>query len=126
MRAMQLMPLSQRFSLFGGLASLCLLLSGCAVPGPELTQLPARIDYVCAGNKTLPVARAPDQRMAAVLVDGQEILLRGGESAAQEKYSNGSYTLYLEGEKAMLEQSGVVLYGPCVSPVPLPTFYRMR
>ena len=106
--------------------TLCLALAGCAVPGPEVTQLPARIDYVCASNLKLPVARAPERGIAAVLLNGQEIPLRGGESAAQEKYTDGQYTLYLEGERALLEQNGKVLLGPCVSPVPLPTYFRMR
>ena len=48
----------------------------------------------------------------------------GADSAAQEKYSNGRYSLYLDGERAMLEDDGLVLFGPCVSPVPLPTYYR--
>lgn len=111
------------------LISLCLstlALAGCAVPGPEMTVIPARIDYVCQGNKTLPVARNPANGTAAVLVDNKEIALMGGESAAQEKYTDGNYTLYLEGEKAMLELNGVVLFGPCISPVPLPTYYRYR
>ena len=105
---------------------LCLMLAGCALPGPEVTQLPARIDYVCTGNAKLPVARAPERGIAAVLLNGEEIPLRGGESAAQEKYTDGQYTLYLEGERALLEQNGKVVLGPCVSPVPLPTYFRMR
>jgi len=103
-----------------------LTLAGCAVPGPEVTRLPARIDYVCAGNVKLPVARAPERGIAAVLLNGQEIALHGGESAMQEKYTDGQFTLYLEGEKAALEQNGKIILGPCVSPVPLPTYFRMR
>ena len=102
------------------------LLSACAWQGAEVTALPTRIDYVCLGNKILPVARVPDSSMAAVIVDGKEYLLRGGLSAAQEKYSDGAYTLYLDGEQAMLEHNGRVLLGPCRSPVPLPTYYRTR
>ena len=83
-----------------------------------------RQDYACAGGKTLPVARAPEQRMAAVLVNNREILLRAGESAAQEKYTDGQYSLYLDGEKAFLEENGIVLFGPCTSPVPLSKYYR--
>ncbi len=102
-----------------------MLAAGCVVvPGVEVTALPTRIDYACAGGKTLPVARAPEQRMAAVLIDGREILLRAGESAAQEKYTDGQYSLYLDGEKAFLEENGIVLFGPCTSPVPLSTYYR--
>jgi len=100
------------------------LLAACVSPGVEITAIPARIDYLCANEKILSVARTPDLRVAGVLVDGKEILLTGADSAAQEKYSNGRYSLYLDGERAMLEDDGLVLFGPCVSPVPLPTYYR--
>ncbi len=120
---MQLSPVTTAASC---ITTLCLLLSGCAAPGVEMTALPARIDYVCLDKRVLPVARAPQSGMAAVIVDNQEILLRGGLSAAQEKYTDGRFTLYLEGEQAMLEQNGRVLFGPCRSPVPLPTYYRSR
>ncbi|MBK8525491.1 MAG: MliC family protein [Betaproteobacteria bacterium] len=99
------------------------LFAGC-IAGTEMTALPARIDYVCANNRVLPVARGQDERMAAVLVDGKEYRLFRASSAAQEKYSDGRFSLYLEGERAMLEDLGRVIYGPCVSPVPLPTYYR--
>lgn len=100
------------------------LLAACYYPGVEMTAIPIRIDYVCASNKTLPVARREDQRTAAILIDGKEYVLSRADSAAQEKYSDGRYSLYLEGERAMLEDQGRVLYGPCVSPVPLPTYFR--
>lgn len=100
------------------------LLAACVSPGVEITAIPARIDYLCANEKILSVARTPDLRVAGILVDGKEILLTGTDSAAQEKYSNGRYSLYLDGERAMLEDDGLVLFGPCVSPVPLPTYYR--
>jgi len=109
-------------------ASVCLmsvlLLAACAGGGAEVTAIPARIDYVCAKERTLSVARTEGLRVAAVMVDGREIILPRSASAAQEKYSDGRYSLYLEGEQAMLEEQGRVLYGPCVSPVPLPTYYR--
>jgi membrane-bound inhibitor of C-type lysozyme len=99
------------------------LFAAC-LTGTEVTALPARIDYVCANNRVLPVARGQDERMAGVLVDGKEYHLFRASSAAQEKYSDGRFSLYLEGERAMLEDLGRVIYGPCVSPVPLPTYYR--
>lgn len=102
------------------------LLGGCLGAGVQETVLPARIDYVCANNRVLPVARAQDGLQAAVRVDGQEILLQRAGSAAQEKYSGGPYSLYLDGERAMLEQDGRVLFGPCISPVPLPSTTRYR
>jgi hypothetical protein len=42
------------------------------------------------------------------------------ESAAQEKYSNGPTTLYLDGEKALLSSDSFVVAGPCLSAQPLP------
>ncbi len=102
------------------------LLAGCVAPGVEETMLPARIDYVCANNRVLPVARGSDGRLAAVLVEGKEIMLQRAGSAAQEKYSNGRYSLYLDGERAMLEEESKILFGPCVSPVPLPSAIRYR
>lgn len=88
----------------------------------EKTKLPQRIDYTCANNRTLSVGRSPDARLAAVLVNDKQITLTRTESAAQEKYSDGRYTLYLEGEKAMLEDIGRVIFGPCQSPVQLPKY----
>ena len=102
------------------------VLAGCGGVYLQDTVLPARIDYVCAGNRVLPVARAADGRQAAVLVDGKQLTLARADSAAQEKYSAGGYALYLDGERAMLEQEGRVLFGPCNSPVALPTAPRYR
>jgi len=93
------------------------LLTGCATSVIEVTDLPSRIDYACANDRTLSVARAPDR-------GDREIRLTRADSAAQEKYSDGNYSLYLHGERAMLEEKGRVLYGPCVSPVALPKTYR--
>jgi membrane-bound inhibitor of C-type lysozyme len=92
----------------------------------EEAVLPPRINYTCANNRVLPVARAADGRLAAVLVDEKQITLARAESAAQEKYSDGRYSLYLDGERAMLEDNGKVLFGPCASPVPLPWAPRAR
>ena len=102
-----------------------LLAGGCAAPGVEQTVLPERLDYACAGNKILRVSRAPDGRAAQVLVDGKAITLARAQSAAQEKFSDGAYALYLDGERAMLERDGRVLFGPCQTG-PLPTAPRYR
>jgi len=105
---------------------LVVVLLGCVGPGVEETILPPRIDYTCAGSRLLPVARSADGRAAAVRVDGQEVVLQRMASAAQEKYGDGRYLLYLDGERAMLELDGKVLFGPCVAPVPLPSTPRYR
>ena len=102
------------------------LFGGCVAPGVEETVLPARMDYVCANKRVLPVARGADGRHAAVRVDGKDIVLARAGSAAQEKYTDGRYSLYLDGERAMLEDESRVIFGPCTSPVPLPSAPRER
>jgi membrane-bound inhibitor of C-type lysozyme len=104
---------------------LLLTLAGCAAGVPE-TVIPDRITYQCGGGKVLPVERSADRRQALVHVEGRALLLARADSAAQERYSNGEYSLYLDGERAMLESTGRVLFGPCISPVPLPTVDRQR
>lgn len=102
-------------------------LSGCIMgPGIDETILPTRIDYSCSGGRVLQVARTPDGFQAATLVDGERVNLRRMDSAAQEKYGDGRYLLYLDGDRAMLELDGKVLYGPCVSTMPLPSAPRYR
>lgn len=102
-----------------------LALAGCAT-GVQETVIPERIAYQCAGGKVLPVERSSDGRQAAVHIEGRTLLLARADSAAQERYSNGEFSLYLDGERAMLESTGHVLYGPCTSPVPLPAIERRR
>jgi membrane-bound inhibitor of C-type lysozyme len=108
-----------------GLALGTALLTGCVGAGVDETLLPTRIDYQCSNNRVLQVQRAADARTAAVLIDNKPVVLQRMGSAAQEKYGNGSYELYLDGERAMLEQDGRVLFGPCMSG-PLPTIRRDR
>lgn len=109
-----------------GAATLCAaLLAGCVGAGVEETVLPTRIDYRCANNKVLQVQRAADARSAAVLINNKPVILSRAGSAAQEKYSDGTYELYLDGERAMLEENSRVLFGPCTAGS-LPTTVRDR
>jgi len=94
------------------------LLAGCVYQGIQQTALPPRVDYVCQGDKLLQVARGTEA--AIVRFDGREATLARTASAAQEKYSDGEWTLYLDGERAMLESSARVVAGPCRSTVALP------
>ena len=71
------------------------LLAGCVAPGVEETILPARMDYVCANKRVLPVARGADGRYAAARIDGKDIVLQRAGSTAQEKYSDGRYRRYV-------------------------------
>lgn len=97
------------------------VLTACTVgAGLKQTALPERIDYHCAHSRVLKVKRLLQQNAAVVLVGEQQpVTLPRVQSAAQEKYSDGRYTLYLQGERAMLEDNGQVLFGPCqAGPLP--------
>ncbi|MBL0142499.1 MAG: MliC family protein [Betaproteobacteria bacterium] len=101
------------------------LLCGC-VYGPEMAVLPENIAYRCAEGREMLVRRTPDGMQAVVTVDGAAVNLRKAESAAQEKYVDGAWTLYLEGETAMLESQGTVVRAYCRSTAPLPVTPRMH
>ncbi|MCC7484074.1 MAG: MliC family protein [Burkholderiales bacterium] len=108
-----------------GILAAAALTAGCVGTGVEESVLPERVDYACKGNRVLRVARAPDGRHAQVNLDGKPITLARAQSAAQEKFTDGAYALYLDGERAMLERDGRVLFGPCVTG-PLPKAERYR
>jgi membrane-bound inhibitor of C-type lysozyme len=97
-----------------------LVLGACASEGPQVTVLPSQIAYTCRDGSAFQVRRQPDGRTAEVLRNGTVIALPRMDSAAQEKYSNGSTTLYLDGEKALLTSDSIVVAGDCVSAAPLP------
>jgi membrane-bound inhibitor of C-type lysozyme len=103
-----------------------LLLSACVVVQPEVTMLPAEINYVCQNNVSLKVLRAADGRTATVWLNGKSSVLDRADSAAQEKFSNGPTTLYLDGEKAVMSTDSFVVAGPCLSAQPLPVVPMSR
>ena len=97
-----------------------LALHGCVVAEPQVTVLPSGITYACQNNTQLKFLRAPDGRSASVGYEGKTTTLQRVDSAAQEKYSDGRTTLYLEGEKAVMSSDSFVVAGPCTSLQPLP------
>lgn len=100
-------------------------LSGCIMPaGMPETMLPAVNDYACRDGSMLRVAREPGTRYAFITWKDQSVRLMRAASAAQEKYSDGSTTLYLDGENALVTSDSFVVAGPCVSTQPLPTTQR--
>lgn len=107
----------------GTLAGLILLCAGC-VGDVERTVYPTQFAFDCGDGKVMQVARAPDGRTATVAVEGRTVVLARAASAAEEKYSDGSYMLYLDRERAFLENNGKVVFGPCQSQAALPTAPR--
>ena len=113
-----------------GLIALALALAGCASdqmsPGLETTILPAAIEYACDEGRVLRVERAGGATSATAIVGGARYTLPRSDSAAQEKYAQGTTALYLDGDVAMLESDGRVLAGNCRSTVSLPKAPAMR
>ncbi len=107
-----------------------LALAGCAQdrlsPGLETTILPATIEYACEDGRVLRVERSAGATSATASQGGNRWTLPRVESAAQEKYAQGSTALYLDGDVAFIETDGRVLGGNCRSAVALPKAPTMR
>jgi len=104
-------------------------LAGCAERysvGLETTVLAATIDYECEGGTRIRVERDAEARSARATVGGRTWTLMRVDSAAQEKYSEGATSLYLEGEVAAMESEGRLIGGKCQSKVPMPKAPTMR
>ena len=107
------------------LAASLVALSGCVMPaGTTETVLPAENLYACRDGTMLRVTRQPDGRYAVATIGNQSVRLMRADSAAQEKYSDGTTTLYLDNENALVTSDSFVVAGPCVSTVPLPVQQR--
>ena len=108
---------SRRTVVVGGLAS---LLSACVPTGLPETVLPPDNTYACRDGTMLRVARAGNGGMAIAAVGDRSFRLTRVDSAAQEKYTDGASTLYLDGSQALLTTDSFVVAGPCLSTTPLP------
>lgn len=111
-------------------ASALFAIAGCASdqmsPGLQTTVLAAVIDYQCEGGVDMRVERAADARSARVTMGPRAWTLARVDSAAQEKYAEGTTALYLDGNVAILESDGIILGGKCQSKVPMPSAPTMR
>ena len=100
--------------------ALAVLETGCVPTGLPETVLPAEIRYTCRDGTILQVTRAPDGQSATATVSGRSVRLARADSAAQEKYTDGASTLYLNGDNALFTSDSFVVAGPCTATVPLP------
>ncbi|MCC6609753.1 MAG: MliC family protein [Burkholderiales bacterium] len=111
---------------FGGQRSSALLavaaalvLAACAADMPRETQFPERMTFKCEGGRTFQVELAPSGEAAVLTVDGRAYRMNKVPSAAQRKYSDGSNTLYLDGQLAFVEMGMNALARGCRSETPL-------
>jgi len=115
-----LKALSRSFRRAAVLAGLASLLAACVPTGLPETVLPPDNTYACRDGTMLRVARAPNGGMAVASVGERSFRLTRVDSPAQEKYTDGASTLYLDGSQALLTSDSFVVAGPCVSTTPLP------
>ncbi len=102
------------------IAAATLVNAACVSTGLPETVLPPEVRYACRDGAILQVNRAPDGRSAIATVSGRSVRLSRTDSAAQEKYTDGASTLYLNGDSALFTSDSFVVAGPCTATVPLP------
>jgi membrane-bound inhibitor of C-type lysozyme len=94
-----------------------LTLTGCIAYEPEVRPMEMpwgqRVELVCANDRTMAIDFVPAPRAARVTFDARTVMLAQVEAASDAKFTDGRYTLYINDNRAALEETGVVLRGPC-------------
>jgi membrane-bound inhibitor of C-type lysozyme len=98
-------------------AALAAVAAGCAedVRRAEPTPMPwgQRVDVSCMGGKSMAIDFVPSPRAARVTFDGRTVTLPQVDAASDAKFTDGRLTLYINDSRVALEDTGVVLRGPC-------------
>jgi membrane-bound inhibitor of C-type lysozyme len=102
--------------LLGGI-TLAAALSGCYYDVQKANQMQMpwgqRVEVACMGGKSMTIDFVPAPRAARVSFDGTAVTLPQVDAASDAKFTDGRYTLYVNDQRAALEQTGVLLRGPC-------------
>ena len=97
--------------------ALVVALSGCYhdVQKANQAQMPwgQRVEVACMGGKSMSIDFLPAPRSARVSFDGKTVTLPQVDAASDAKFTDGRYILYVNDQRAALEETGVVLRGPC-------------
>jgi membrane-bound inhibitor of C-type lysozyme len=92
-------------------------LSGCYYDVQKANQMEMpwgqRVEMTCQGGKSMAIDFVPAPRAARVSFDSTTVTLPQVSAASDAKFTDGRYTLYVNDQRAALEQTGVVLRGPC-------------
>lgn len=98
-------------------AALAAVLAGCVAYAPEVQPMAMpwgqRVVVSCMGDKTMAIDFVPSPRAARVTFDATTVTLPQVDAASDAKFTDGRYTLYINDNRAALEETGVVLRGPC-------------
>jgi membrane-bound inhibitor of C-type lysozyme len=94
-----------------------LALAGCIAYEPQVQPMAMpwgqRVELVCANERTMAIDFVPSPRAARVTFDARTVTLPQVDAASDAKFTDGRYTLYINDSRAALEETGVVLRGPC-------------
>ncbi|PLR40569.1 hypothetical protein CYR32_02190 [Chimaeribacter coloradensis] len=91
-------------------AALLLALAGCS----HFTKPVAQVIHYQCGTLPLTVTQAADRESVSLLLDGEQLHLPHVEAASGAKYSDGRYTYWSQGEKALIQRDDEVIISDCV------------
>jgi membrane-bound inhibitor of C-type lysozyme len=98
-------------------AALAAAVAGCIAYEPDVRpmEMPSgqRVNMSCMGDKTMAIDFVPSPRAARVTFDTSTVTLPQVDAASDAKFTDGRYTLYINDSRAALEETGIVLRGPC-------------
>jgi membrane-bound inhibitor of C-type lysozyme len=72
-----------------------------------------RVVVACQGGKSMAIDFIPSPRSARVSFDATTVTLAQVDAATDAKFTDGRYTLYVNEQRAALEETGILLRGPC-------------
>jgi len=98
-------------------APLAAALGGCIAYEPDVRPMEMpwgqRVVVSCLNDKSMAIDFVPAPRAARVMFDSTAVTLPQVAAVSDAKFTDGRYTLYISGERAALEETGMVLRGPC-------------
>jgi membrane-bound inhibitor of C-type lysozyme len=96
---------------------LVVALCGCYYDVQKANQMEMpwgqRVEVTCQGGKSRVIDFVPAPRAARVSFDSTTVTLRQVDAASDAKFTDGRYILYVNDQRAALEETGVLLRGPC-------------
>ena len=98
-------------------AALAASAAGCIAYEPQVQPMAMpwgqRVVVGCMGDKTMAIDFIPAPRSARVTFDATTVTLQQVDAASDAKFTDGRYTLYINDNRAALEETGMVVRGPC-------------
>jgi membrane-bound inhibitor of C-type lysozyme len=98
-------------------AAFTVTVAGCAWDVGTAQQMPMpwgqRVDMNCAGGRAMAIDFVASPRAARVSFDDRTVTLPQVDAASDAKFTDGRFTLYINDNRAALEETGRVVRGPC-------------